>query len=128
MAAIETTLGALVGAEPALGRLLALPLPVKAAYHLVKLSRLVQAETSIFNGLRDKAVRELGSAIPGQADGWEINQAHANWATFVERMNKIAAETVTIPWGPIALQTFGDIQITGADLLALDPLLTKDVD
>lgn len=127
---IETTLGALVDAEPALTRLLAVPLPVKTGYALAKLGKLVRKETAYFHEQREAAIRALGAArapnVAEQAVGHteiiEVTAEHR--PAFFARIALLGAIAVTIPWEPIALDALGDLAITGEDLLALEPLLT----
>src|SRR5262245_66603831 len=61
---IKVTLGELHAAAPALDRLLDLRLPVRAAYHVAKLARLVRAELAPVEQERERWVRELGDELP----------------------------------------------------------------
>jgi hypothetical protein len=108
---ITTTLGQLVMAQEAFDRLLALKLPIKAAYHLKKLLALVRPELQHFNELRNDLIKELdceGKPAP---------------AAFQVRIAELAAMNVTLPWGPFDLAWLGDHDITAADLDALGPLV-----
>ena len=62
MTPIQTTLGALVQAEPALAPICALKLSARSAYHLKKLAQLVAIETEHFHKERDRYITEMGTA------------------------------------------------------------------
>lgn len=132
MASIETTLGALFDAEPALGRLLAVPLPVKTAYHVAKLGRLVREDTAHFHEQRAALIRELGAErdptdaekAHGGSDTKVISVTAEHWQEFQTRVAELAAIPVTLAWRPLLLDDLGAIAISGADLLALGPLVT----
>jgi hypothetical protein len=128
MATIQTTLGALVQAEPALQAICALSLAAKAAYHVKKLAQLVAQETAHFHAERDRAIRELGTARDG--GGYEIKPdgdtvidgQNAALQAFQRRVTDLAAVPVTIAWGPITIDLLGDERVSAAQLLALGPL------
>ena len=130
---IETTLGALVEAEPALGRLLALKLPTKTAYHLAKLAKLVREETQHFHTQREALIRELGTERdPTEAEKVQngngtkvISVTPEHWPECQTRLAELAAVQVTIALTPIAIDELGAIDVAGEDLLALGPLLTE---
>lgn len=124
---LQTTLGDLVAAEEALSRVAALKLPVKSAYHVAKLVRLVREETRVFHEQRDAFIRELGEASVANAHGEQtITVKPANWPEFQKRIRELAAIAVTIAWGPLTLDMFGEESIAAADLLALGPLVTLE--
>jgi len=117
---IVTTIGDLVAAEQALARVSALQLPVKQAYGAAKLLRLVKQELATFNEVRDKKLRELGTPTD-HPDTFNLTpDAQVQFRTQLE---KLAAETVTLPYGPLDISTWGDVKVAPADLVALGPLL-----
>ncbi len=129
-AAIETTLGALVTAEAALARLAGRQLPIKTAYHVAKLVRLVRAETEHYHAQRTAFIKELGASrdptpaekAAGSTEVFEVKSE--NVQDFQKRMTELDALAVTIAWGPIDLATLGAIEIVAFDLVQLEPLLT----
>lgn len=121
---IPTTLGTLAAAAPALGRLAAQPLPVKAAYTVAKLLKLAGVEIDHFTELRNAMIRELGEERDG-AEGKVVQVKPEHVETFTARLTELAAITVTLNWTPIDLAALPDtITVSPADLLALGPLVT----
>ncbi len=127
---IETTLGALIEAEPALRRLLAKPLPARVAYHLAKLGRMVREEVRHFEEQNQALIKELGAERePTEAEkarnvpGPITEVKKENLPAFFERRAELLAVEVTLAWGPIALADLGAMEIAGEDLEALDVLI-----
>lgn len=121
---IETTIGALVRAEPVLARLGELRLAAKVSYHVMKLARLTAAETTHFEQQRIALVRELGAP---RADGEvEIARDGPAWPEFVRRLHEHGAVSVTLAWRPLTLTMLDGVEISAAELAALDHLVTDD--
>lgn len=123
---ITTTLGALVDAEAALLRLLAVTFDrdggAKVRYHVVKLARLVAAETKHFYDERNALVSKHGEGEPKT-----LARTSPHWAAFSADLQPLAAVPVTIPWGPLTSAMVEPYPtILGADLLALGPLYELD--
>lgn len=128
---IQTTIGALVEAEPALAKLATLKLDAKTRYHVVKLARLVSQEVrEHFTEPRNEAVKEYGAEREptesekvtfGPQKVTEVRPEHK--PQFFARVNELAAVPVTIPWGPLTTAMVDSCtDVTAADLLALGPL------
>jgi hypothetical protein len=129
---ITTTLGALVTAEPALGRLLDQRVSMQTAYTLAKLAKLVREETAVYHQQREALIQALGAprepTASEQAAGIResvIEVTVDNRAPFFAKVQELAAIPVTLAWTPVAVSVLDGIQISGADLLALDPLLQE---
>lgn len=129
---IKTTLGALISAQPALDRLLALPMSHKASYHLAKLGRLVRAELKAYNTQRETLIREFGhereplahekAANPALATLFEVKAE--NTKAFNARLEVLTAEPVEIAWRAFNLADIGPAFVIAAeDLIALDDLV-----
>lgn len=132
---IETTIGALVDAEPTLLKLTGVKLDAKTRYHAVKLLKLVSAETKEhFYEPRQAAFKEFGSERePTTSERLKLGPApvievpSANVAAFQARLKELADVPVTIPWGPITSTMLDPYtEFTGADMLALGPLCVLD--
>lgn len=134
---IRATIGALAAAEPALQKLTAVKLDAKARYHVVKLAKLVSAETKEhFFEPRVALFRELGiSREPTDAERaqygpdqmWDIPAARLG--EFKARIEDLLSVPVTVPWGPVtAAMLEAYPEVTGADMLALGPLCVLDED
>lgn len=119
-AQIDTTLGALVQAEGALHRLGLERLPIKAAYHLSKLARLVLAETKEFETQRLALVEALGA--PNEQGVLQVTPEHM--PEFTRLINELAAVEITIPWGPLDLTPLRDLRMSASDVAQLGPLVT----
>jgi len=129
---IETTIGALADAEPALERVAAQKLDAKARYHVVKLARLVKAEVQThFHEPRQEAFKEFGTERePTEAERAKqqgpqkvLEVIGDKLVPFRARVKDLCDVPSTIPWGPItAAMVEGCAEITALDLLALGPL------
>jgi len=137
MTSIETTLGALVEAEPALAKLAAVKLDAKTRYHAVKLMKLVTAETKEhFYEPREVASKELGikTRMPTPAeralfgpDKFMLDGTPERIAAFNARLKDLSGVPVVIPWGPVTSSMLEPYpEYTGADMLALGPLCVLD--
>lgn len=122
MAEITMTLGALVGADVALTRLLEVRMSAQLAYRVAKLAKTIHAETTHFTEQRDALIREYGE--PSAEDPQKIQVKQADVATFMTRVNELAAVETMVSVHPLALDTLPEM--TGADLLALGPLVTGE--
>lgn len=137
-ATIDTTIGPLVDAEPALARLVAMKLDAKLRYHAVKLSRLVASETKWhFAEPRLQAFKEFGverdptpaeMRLHGPDTIYDIALATPeNRAAYGARIKELRDVPVSIPWGPITSTMLDPYpEFTGADMLALGPLFHLD--
>lgn len=126
MTTITTTLGALSTAEAALAKILALKFDqaggAKLRYHLVKLARLVTAETKPFYEERNALIARWGEGEPKS-----MQPTSPNWAAFMAEVKSLSEVAVTIPWGPLTdamVEPYSEI--TAADLLGLGPLYECD--
>jgi hypothetical protein len=125
---ITTTLGALVRAaddQPervsAWTRLTERSWPVRLAYRMAKLTKLIRAEVSAYNDIRIAIIKELGVESNGN---WAVTPEQ--WPTFTERMSELLLQSVTIEWEPIQLAELGAVDISAADLDALDVLVVGE--
>ena len=133
--AIETTIGALVAAEPALKKLAGLRLNAKSRYHVAKLAKLVTEEIrDHFFAPREQVFRELGTQRSATPEELAAGQSAEVLFVPLEKrpeLEKAIAEIVavpsTIPWNPVTLAMLEDHdEFTAEDLLGLGPLLTLD--
>jgi hypothetical protein len=123
---IDTTLGQLAEAEPALARLAAEKLPFRTAHLIAKLAKAVAEETKYFHEERNALVKEFGEVKPGGTpDEIQVGPTMASWPAFVAKVNELVAVPVTIPLAPIDLTTLAPekldkLEVSAADLLLLD--------
>lgn len=132
---VETTLGVLAGAEPALARLAALKLPARTAYHIAKLVTLVRQETKHFHDQRLARIKEFGEARPatpperamtGDDTVYECRPDTKGWTEFQKTVTELVGVRSTVAWGPIKLSWLGTSEVAAEDLVALGPLLEDD--
>jgi hypothetical protein len=118
---LTMTLGELVDAEPALGRLLEVRLSAQLAYNVAKLSKVVQKETKHFQEQRDALIRELGEPVPDDPNG-AVRVTMANTPDFLRRVQELAAVETTLTVVPLKLADLPEM--TGSDVLKLGALIT----
>jgi hypothetical protein len=117
---ITTTLAQLMEAQPALERLAAERLPVKAAYRVAKVLRLARPEIEQFIEQRNTMIRELG-AERRQANGeTTVEVTPANRDVFVAKVTELASLEVTLEIDPLEVGALDGAALTATDLLALD--------
>lgn len=117
---ITTKLGELVNAKIALENLAVQKLPIKTAYHISKLFKLVKTEIEHFNEQRNSIIKDLGTKYD---DTWKVEPNGPNWNEFLEKINELAMLEVNLDWKPINFDDLESITITPADLNALGPLI-----
>lgn len=124
--AIQTTLGALVDSEAALLKVLAVKFDkdggAKLRYHVVKLAKLVAAETKHFYDERNALIERFGDGEPKS-----LQRTSPNWAAFSAELKPLTEVPISIPWGPLTSAHVEPYpEIVGAELLALGPLYELD--
>ena len=132
MSEIQTTLGALVNAEPVLMRLSDLRLPAKSAYHLAKLCKLVLAEVQHFHTERERIVKTLGEERPPTPDeaaqngGTPVTEVTPeNRGEFFRQLQELAAVDVAIAWKPLALEALAAVDVSADEVNVLGALLEE---
>ena len=130
---MQTTLGALAHAEPALVRLGQQPVSFKTAYHLKKLITQVQAETKYFHEQREVLIRTHGSerpitpieALQGLTGPvWEVTETAK--PVFTPLVEELCAVPVQITGWLLSADLLEELKLSAADLTALDPLILSD--
>lgn len=122
---IQSTLGHLMTAMPALERLAESRLPVQTAYTLAKLCRLVQIETEYFQTQRANLFKEYGVERPSTdaekatcgASVFEVQPDNID--VFRVKLNELLALPVSIDWTPISVTALGSLEMSAADFIAL---------
>lgn len=123
---IDTTLGELADAEAALLNVLAVKFDrdggAKLRYHVVKLAKLVAAETKHFYKERNALIEQYGDGEPRS-----LQRTSTHWSAFSAKLKELADLPISIPWGPLTSNLVEPYpEITGANLLALGPLFEID--
>lgn len=124
---IDTTLGQLAEAEPALARLAAEKLPFQTAYRVAKLAKAVGEETKHFYDQRNALVKEYGEPKPGGTpEEIQVLPSSPMWPEFVRKVQELVAVAVTVPLAPVDLASANGLQIAATDLLLLGPLVVVE--
>lgn len=132
-AALTTTLGALAAAAPVLERMLTARVPAAVAYRFAKLARALNPEVAHFHKEREALIRELGAErdvseaerATGASSIFEVKRE--NIPTFNERLAEVQAVEVSLDVPPLTIEDLEHVEVSGADLLALGPLVSLDV-
>lgn len=128
MKSITTTIGALASAEASLLKILAVKFDqeggAKVRYHVVKLAKLVGAETKHFYDERNALVERYGAGEPKS-----VASSSPNWSAFLAKVTELTDVQVSIPWGPLTdamVQPYPEI--VSLDLVGLGPLFELDAE
>jgi hypothetical protein len=111
---ITTTVAVLVDAQPALDRLAAQPLPVKVAYAVAKLARLIRPDVAQFIAQRNDLIRAHGTEHNGIV---EVPPEHRD--VYVAQVAALARVEVTLEAAPLDLAALDGARVTANDLIAL---------
>lgn len=121
---MTVTLEQVLKAEPAVGRLAQLRLPIKTAYVVAKLHKAVQAERAEFDAQRNALIRELGTA-DDKAQTIQIPQGTPEWAVFAAKIQDLLGVEVNLVWTPMSAAGLGDVSISAEDAIALEPFIAE---
>lgn len=113
-------LSQLVNSAAALRRLNAQPVKARVAFHLGKISRLIEPELKTYDEARVKLLKELGTVNPDDPQRYELGE---NAPKFVEEINELLAQEVEIFFRPVPFADIEHTEISVSDLLALDWLI-----
>jgi hypothetical protein len=117
---MKVTLGQILEAGPALNHLAAERLPIKMAYWIARLAKMVGEEQKTFFEARAKTIEELDVA-----KGDMIDVKAAGYPAFKAKMDELVAVEIDLAWTPLTSDKLGDVTIAAADLLALSPFITE---
>lgn len=132
MAAIQTTLGQLVDALPALVRLAERPLPSAQAYYLGRVIRAVRAETDAYDRQRQDLIRRHGKERPPtdaeKARGFkppiiEILPTDAGWDAWTREIEALLKADVTLDRPAVDLSMVPGLEVAARDVLLLEGLV-----
>jgi len=120
---MKVTLGQVLEAQAALGRLSQERLPIKTAYWITKLVRLCTEEVKTFMEARSTAITECDVA-----NGDTIDVRRPGYAAFKAKMDDLVAVEIDLAWTPLEYAKLADVSIAAADLLALEPFFAGTLD
>jgi hypothetical protein len=130
--AIEMTLEECAIAEAALARLSALVWPIRTAYHMSKLLRLMRAELRVAEQERLALVKELGCERPTNEMERNSGMGHRiievpseKMDEFQDRRQAIVNQTLRLDWAPLTLDEFGEQKVSAIDIADLGPVFSE---
>jgi hypothetical protein len=132
---ITLKIGAAIAASKSIFTILTTKLPVKAAYQLSKIGKVLQAELASYEEARVKLIKEIGEEVmtdaPGHTDEAPIPQvgtgqfkvADASMEQFVQQHNELLDVDINIDLMKVSAASLGDTaEISPSDLLAAEAI------
>lgn len=122
---MKATLKEILQNVESLSKLLNKELPVKTAYRLGRLSKVLQSELDQFNLTRNNLIKKYGKEKDGQY------QIEPDDKEALEKFNKEIEELLTVEinidsYNPINVDDLGDIKLSAIDMSNLS-IFFKDV-
>lgn len=112
----------LIESKDALEKLFNTDLPVRIAYKLGKIIKLLNTELKEFDEFRDKLLHKYGE---DQGEGKFLISAE-NAPLFNEDIKALLESEVTLQFSRIYLEELGDIKLSSKDLMALEYLIVEE--
>jgi uncharacterized protein Veg len=117
-------LSKLIEVFPALTTLAQCKIPAKAGFRIAKAIALIKPELEAYEGQRMKLAESLGTKTE---DGQQFKFEDDNAKSFIEQMNALTDEDVSIVLPTITPDDLGDVSIEPAHLVALYGVVIADV-
>jgi hypothetical protein len=127
---MTVTLRQIIEAQNAMQSLVVQQLPVKQAYHLARLIRMCEPEVKQFNEQRNALIKEHGKerlATEGERPmhGDTVHEVSPDQLPiFRAKLQELLETEISLDRPKIVLN--GTLQITAAELMALDPFVTVE--
>ena len=121
---IKTTMGQLLVAEPALGRMLKKELPMQDSCDAIDLHKLVTAKLTTFNDKRNELVKEFGHEDLDGNFQVVLDEAKRAFFAKVQELLAVEVEIAGAPFTKARLKAIDGLRVSGADLVELGPLFT----
>jgi hypothetical protein len=119
---IELTLGALLNSQAALSSLAGLRVPIQATFKLAKVAKAVNSELQTFEETRRGLCERLGKI---RADKSEYEIPPENREEFEVEFKTLLDTPVELPGSPLRSAELGKVELSAADLLALEWLIVE---
>jgi hypothetical protein len=129
---IQTTLGVLVDAKPALDHLADRALPPMTSYAVARLLAAVQVELTAYETARGALVKKFGverdaTEAEQRTHGPTVTEVRpADLPAFLAEHVELRDIVVTLAAAPVALSALGDAPIAPRWLVLLGPLLAGE--
>jgi len=118
---MNVQVGKVVASVEALQRLVAEKVPALTAFKLARITRQVETVIGDFEKARIGLVKQYGEP---QEDG-SATVKPENIPAFQAEFSQLIESEVALEFEPVKLESLGDIQLTTADMLALDYMLAE---
>tara|TARA_Y100000361_G_scaffold17424_1_gene13598 strand:- start:10216 stop:10572 length:357 start_codon:yes stop_codon:yes gene_type:complete len=115
---IKTKLANLVNSVEPLSKLMQKPMPSATAFRCAKLLKAVEAELQIYDEQRKKLIEKYG-------EDDKVDPESKNWDKFVEEMNGLLAEDVSLSATKVKEENLSKIEISPADIMNLSWLIKE---
>jgi hypothetical protein len=110
-------LSKIIEMAPALNALAQLKLPAKTGFRIAKALNLIKPELEAYEAQRIKLAESLGTKTE---DGSQFLFQDENAKSFIEQMNALTDEDISITLPTIKPDDLGDVAIEPSALMALD--------
>ena len=108
----------LVGSSEPLGRLMSQPMGSVEAFRCAKLVKAVQSELESYEEARKNLIEQHGK-------NGEIKQTSKNFKVFVNELEKLMEEEITLDAEKLDSSKLDSIEISPIDILALEWLIKE---
>jgi hypothetical protein len=119
---MQLTIGTILDAQPVLGKLVNLPLPVKSAYWIARLAEHVSREFQVAEQKRVELIKTHGGD-PDEKGNVSVKPESLN--AFLADFAELCGIEVEVDCKPISLESLESASLTPADFLALGPLVVE---
>lgn len=109
---IKTKLANLVNSVEPLSKLMQNPMPSATAFRCAKLLKAVESELQIYDEQRKTLIEKYG-------EDEKIDPESKNWDKFIEEMNSLLAENVSLSATKVKEENLSKIEIAPADIMVL---------
>lgn len=115
---MKFTLGQLKQAEVCLGKIANSSMSVQMGYRFLKLLKTVDIEMKSLEEQRTKLVHKYGEEKDGS---FQVKKE--NMKNFMDDMKELMSIEVEVPFDPVPLSTFENIQMTPVEIASIEPFI-----
>lgn len=126
---MTVTLKDILESQEVMQQLSAKPLRGRTAFQVARLLKMLDNELSTYNDTRMKIVEQYAKR---KEDGsFELNDRNEyqftaeNMQSFVNEINKLLEEQITVDANPISLADLDSIEFTPSEMVALEPFIEE---
>jgi len=116
--------GEIFNAKEPLNKLMAVKLPVKTSYELVKLATSLKDQMAVIEQVRDKLITTYGKPASNMPGGSQITPADEGFPKFAEELGELFNQEVEIEFNAVKIPM--NFEIEPHILMALDKFIELD--